>query len=192
MYDVIRSERLEAALACFDAALRSIAWDAAEHSYDLARAAEFRNSVTRRIRANPGSRGIRQARLVAELADGRAQLPGESISRLWMLQLGLPAPELQFEVDLSDGTYAYLDFAWPEFGVWGEFDGQVKYSDPAMLNGRTADEVREAQRERSRAIARVTGWTEVRWGFEQMPDHSAFADHLRENGLLLLRARGRR
>lgn len=184
IYDVIRSLRVEAALVCFDAALRSVAWDDEARDYDLAAAAQFRQGIERRIRNNPGARGIRQARFAVAFADGRAQLPGESVSRLWMHQLGLPAPRLQHRVDLPGGARAFVDFAWPECGAWGEFDGVVKYSDSTMLAGRTPEQVIEDQAQRSRLIASVTGWSEVRWGFQQMPDLSSFAAHLRAEGLL--------
>ncbi len=61
--------------------------------------------------------GIIQARFVTRFADGRAQLPGESVSRLWMAQLGIRKPELQYRVALGGGKYALLDFAWPDAGL---------------------------------------------------------------------------
>jgi len=186
VYDVIRLTRLETAVAAFDGALRTVAWDAEDNSYDPVSAARFRALVARRVRQGRGARGIRQARFVTGFADGRAQLPGESVSRLWMWQLGIPSPELQRRVELGGGRYALLDFAWPEFGRWAEFDGEVKYTDAEILGGRTAETARADQRERQRAIEWVTGWRCDRWGFDQMASFTAFAAFLRGIGLYAL------
>lgn len=183
VYDVIRTVSLEAAVVCFDAALRRVAWNDETHEYDETAAAEFREGVIDRIAANTGARGIRRARFVADFADGRAQLPGESVSRLWMWQLGIPDPELQYRVDLGRGRFVFLDFAWPELRRWAEFDGEIKYTDPDMLNGLTADEVRQMQDLREQAVVRATGWRVDRWGFDRMPTIDVFAAHMADLGL---------
>jgi len=183
VYDVIRTRSLECAVVVFDAALRAQAWMG--NTYEVEVAEAFRARVERRIRDNPGARGIRQARFVTSFADGRADRPGESISRLWMWQLGAPDPELQYRVEFGDGTYALLDFAWPALGRWGEFDGTSKYSDATMLAGRTAEQVLESQRAREGRVRQATGWHPDRWGFAQMPTIDAFAEHLRKIGLIL-------
>lgn len=183
IYDVIRTRSLVTAVVCTDAALRRIAWDDDTNTYDVERAERFRASLRRRVADNPGARGIIQARLVTEFADGRAQLPGESVSRLWMWQLGVPAPVLQHRVDLGEDRYALLDFAWPAAGIWAEFDGRIKYENPTILAGRGADEVLLRQRERERAVARATGWTCERWGFDDMRSLDEFGAYLRGIGL---------
>src|SRR3546814_7568878 len=78
--DVIRTVSTEAAIAYFDAALRLVAWRG-HGRYDGEAAERFRAEIVARLEAMPGARGIRQARVVASFADGRAQLPGESVSR---------------------------------------------------------------------------------------------------------------
>jgi len=182
VYDVIRTASLETAVVCFDAALRRVAWDERAREYTPSAAGGLRDVVMNRIATNTGARGIRQARFVAGFADGRAQLPGESVSRLWMWQLGMPPPELQWRVDLGAGRFALLDFAWPQLRRWAEFDGEVKYTDPEMLNGRTAEQVRESQDLRERAVRRATGWRVDRWGFDRMHTLDAFARYLRGLG----------
>lgn len=183
IYDVIRTTSLETAVACFDSALRRVAWDDHSRRYDHAAAGALREEIVSRISRGTGARGIRQARFVAGFADGRAQLPGESVSRLWMWQLQIPTPELQFRVELGHGKFALLDFAWPQLGRWAEFDGETKYHDPEMLDGRTMDEVMADQWQREQAVRRATGWRVDRWGFVQMPTLDAFAAHLRDIGL---------
>lgn len=72
--DVIRTVSTEAAIAYFDAALRLVAWRG-HGQYDGAAAERFRAEIDARLEAMPGARGVRQARVVASFADGRAQLP---------------------------------------------------------------------------------------------------------------------
>jgi hypothetical protein len=183
VYDVIRTVSLEAAVTCFDAALRAVAWDDRNNTYDTEAAGRFRSLVVTRIRRAKGARGIRRARFVSEFADGRAQLPGESISRLWMWQLGVPEPDLQYRVDFDDGTYALLDFAWPLLRRWAEFDGQIKYEDADMLGGRSVEDVLARQASREHKVRVATGWDCDRWGFARMPNLGEFAKHLRSIGL---------
>lgn len=184
VYDVIRLSTLETAVACFDAALRTVAWDEAARSYDQAAAEQLRSLVATRIEDAAGARGIRQARFVTPFADGRAQLPGESIARLWMHLLGAPAPVLQFRVERGGGRFALLDFAWPTLGRWAEFDGEAKYRDPLLIGDRSREEVLREQHSREADVCRVTGWSVDRFGFERMPDIDAFATYLRSVGLL--------
>lgn len=184
VYDVIRTATPEAAIVIHDAALRQIAWDDETCTYDTAKAEEFRALVDARIAANAGARGIRQARFISQIADGRAQLPGESVTRLWMLQLGVPAPELQYRVVAEDGTWVLLDFAWPALRRWMEFDGQLKYTDPRYMDGRTEDEVRADERRREQTVKRITGWRCDRHGFDRMPTFDEFAKYVRAIGLI--------
>lgn len=183
VFDVVRTVSLECAVTVFDAALRRVGWDKATNTYDDEAAERFRVRVMARIGAATGARGIRQARFVAEFADGRADRPGESVSRLWMWQLSLPAPVLQYRVDLDDGSYALLDFAWPELSRWGEFDGEGKFSDPEMLAGRTRDQVLREQAQRERKVRQRTGWRVDRWNFEIAPDFESFAAYMRSIGM---------
>lgn len=55
----------------------------------------------------------------------------------------------------------FADFAWPEFGVLGEFDGESKFTDPEMSGGDPLGRLR-AQRRRE-ARLRGLGWTVVRF-----------------------------
>jgi hypothetical protein len=106
----------------------------------------------------PGAVG---AERVIELADGRAESPLESRSRMRLLEAGLPPPELQ--VDLVDHQGIFLarpDFFWPKLGVVGEADGRIKYSDG---RGRTLwDEKRRED------LLRQQGYEVVRWTFEEI------------------------
>jgi very-short-patch-repair endonuclease len=54
----------------------------------------------------------------------------ESEARLVMIDGGLPAPVLQYEVVGVDGTRWRLDFAWPDLRVAAEYDGVAWHSGP--------------------------------------------------------------
>ncbi|QLD12188.1 hypothetical protein [Microbacterium oleivorans] len=183
LFDVLCAEPAETATAAIDAALRAGAWRG-RGVYDERAAAVLLEDVRARVDEAPGARGIRRARFVVSIADGRAQLPGESISRLWMLQLGAAEPELQVPVAIGGGRQVFLDFAWPRLRRFGEFDGDGKYVDPALTAGRSPRDVLRAQRERESRIVAATGWTPVRWGWERLASRTAFAAFLRSHGLL--------
>src|SRR5699024_9376352 len=99
------------------------------------------------------------ARYVIERADGRAESPGESLSRARFFEWGLPRPELQVDFRDDDGHIGRVDFWWQDRGVVGEFDGRTKYGATA---GRSAEALwQEKLREdrlRRRGVA-VVRWT---------------------------------
>ena len=100
---------------------------------------------------------------------------GESISRVQIVQCGLPAPELQYAVFSSVGRWlARTDFAWPAFRVIGEFDGRIKYRG-------TTDSVADvvmAEKAREQAI-QDAGWSVVRWGWQDLQGQGDFVARLR-------------
>lgn len=163
--DVARTLRPEAALACADAALRSIAVDG--QVQDMAAAEAWRAGLSERANGSR-ARGIRQARRVIAFADGRAQLPGESVSRLQLHRLGFRRVGLQVAVTLPDGERTWVDFELEEAEAFGEFDGMSKYLDEAMRGGRSIAEVLLAEKRREDAIRGVTGKRFVRWETEHI------------------------
>lgn len=100
-----------------------------------------RAQLDRVLRVSGEHRGLARARRVLGFIDGRANRPGESLARVTMAELGVPAPVLQHPIVLPDGTRYDLDFYFPEFDVGLEFDGRLKYLDPAFRAGRTAEQV---------------------------------------------------
>jgi hypothetical protein len=111
-----------------------------------------RTAVSERLREFGRRRGVRDADRAIEFADPRAESPGESLSRAQMHLLGFPSPHLQVEFDRADGRVDRVDFDWPEFAVFGEFHGDLKYLDPRYRGGRTAEQVLLDERKRDRLI----------------------------------------
>lgn len=160
--DLARTATTEAGLAAADHALGSTA--GGPRSYDLGRAAEWRDSMTQRVSVS-GVRGIRNARRIVSLADGRAELPGESVSRLQLLRLGFARPALQVPVTGTRGDH-WVDFGLSDVRAFGEFDGKGKYTDEAQRSGRTLEQVLLDEKMREDDIRGTTQWRFARWGDE--------------------------
>lgn len=172
VYDAGRMLPLDGAVVLMDAAMRRVAWDADTGTYDVDRAEAFRATMTARVRAGGGARGIKRLRFAVEFGDGRAESPGESQSRLRMWELRLPAPVLQLPITTDQGDKR-PDFSWPGLRRFGEFDGLVKLTDPAMTKGRSVEELLHDQAQRRAAIERATGWTGMHWGSAEAKNASA-------------------
>lgn len=167
-------------MAAADAGLRAIAWTA-PGTYDLVKAETFRESAIEALDFSP--RGRRRGRRVLEFADGRAQRPGESISRIRLDELGFASPSLQVAVDGPRGKTYWLDFGFDEANAWGEFDGKVKYRELADASERSSREIVEAEKQREDWIRGTTGRTMVRWGWEHISDAAALGRRLAAFGV---------
>lgn len=106
--------------------------------------------------------GVRQARRVADFIDGRSQSVGESVSRVVLVEEGLPSPVLQYGIhDPTGRLVACTDFAWVNRRTVGEFDGRIKYG--ALLKpGQRPEDVVFAEKRREDEV-RDLGWQVVRW-----------------------------
>jgi len=104
----------------------------------------------------------RKLQISVRLTRRGANSVGESLSRHMMWTQHIPEPELQFEVRDEHGiVIGVTDFAWPEHGVLGEFDGMQKYGRLLRPDEEPADAVtREKVREDDLRYA--TGWLMVR------------------------------
>ncbi len=107
--EVARTLRRPRALATLDAALRSGRCS--------------RDELARTVNLQSGRRGVANVRGLLPLASPLAESPMESEARLVMIDGGLPAPVLQYEVVDLRGDLWRLDFAWPEHRVAAEYDG---------------------------------------------------------------------
>lgn len=130
-----------------------------------------------------GLPGVRRLRSVVEFADGRSGSPGESLSRVVISRLHLPAPELQFEVVDRDGQGWHCDFGWPGHSLLGEFDGMVKYTRDRYLEGREVAEVVIEEKLREDAIRLATGFGMARWTWPVVSDPAHLQKLLATAGL---------
>lgn len=149
--------------------------DAARTVSDLALAHPFREAVPAADRALAlgadlsraadrmhRARGSARVMRVLAFADARSESPGESGSRATIHEAGLPAPELQVVVR-SEGAEDRLDFGWPRYQAFGEFDGRAKYVRPEYTRGRTAAEIVWDEKRREDRVRAATGFRVVRW-----------------------------
>lgn len=158
--DLARSVPFVPAVAVADAAMFG----------KLASADELADAVARAA-GRPGSPA---ARRVLAAADGRADGPGETRSRLLMRRLGLPGPDLQHPVcDRAGHVLGWVDFWWDRERVAGEFDGRSKYG-RLLRPGQDPGDVVFAEKVREDAI-RAEDVAVVRWIWRDLATPASFA-----------------
>jgi hypothetical protein len=102
-----------------------------------------------------GVRGLVQLRQALLIADGGAESPCETKTRLMLIGSGLPWPRTQIVVRNDWGVVvARIDMGWEEWKVGVEFDGAQHWTDPAQRT-RDIDRLAELQA-RGWAIIRVS------------------------------------
>jgi hypothetical protein len=177
--EVIRSAPRETGIAVVDAALRRAAWRPGDRTYDLDRAETLRAQIDRFL--PKGARGVRRAREILTTGDGRMESPGESVSHLYLRDIGFPPPILQSPVPGPHGATYHVDFELDD--AFGEFDGMGKYTDPVLRGGRDIEDVIVAEKRREDWIRGMTGKRVVRWGMADISDAGAFEQRLARFGL---------
>ena len=96
-------------------------------------------------------RGVVQARRLVPLVDGRSESSGESMTKLVIVDYGLPVPEPQYWVVYGGRALFRLDLAYPRHKVAIEYDGQEHH---------TSEADRERDRRRRRWL-RDHGWVVI-------------------------------
>jgi hypothetical protein len=81
-----------------------------------------------RIGRLSGYSGIVQARRLANLVDPATQWPGESWTKLRLVEAGCPIPRSQLKVVDKRGRIAYLDLGYEAAKVGCEYDGREVHS----------------------------------------------------------------
>src|SRR5690242_9228506 len=82
------------------------------------------------IGQHPGLRGVRRAAKALDVADGSAESPPESLTRMLLVAAGFPRPVTQIVVRDDDGHPVYrLDMGWPQYKVAVEYDGAQHWTD---------------------------------------------------------------
>ncbi len=136
LVDLARSESSAAAVVAADCALRR----------RMTTPADLREAMHRCA----GLPGIRTARRALQSADGRAESPGESLTRLALSSL----PALDSQVTLTDDEGRFVartDFAVRESLLVIEFDGQQKYL-ASRAPGQSLEQAVLAEKRREDAI----------------------------------------
>lgn len=166
---------IEAALSCADAALRSIAVTGQVQDEGLA--AAWREELGA-LAMDSHVPGIRRARRVIAFSDGRAQLPGESVSRLQLRRLGFQRITLQVPVPRPGRRPYWVDFGLDDVAALGEFDGEGKYVDPELRGDRSLEQTLLAEKQREDWIRGVTQRPFARWGHEHITTHERLGARL--------------
>jgi len=179
--DVVRLASPEAAIACADAAMARVAGGPRE--YDADAAAGWREHVEARLRV--GQRGVRQARAVLSMADGRSELPLESVTKLQLRRLGFAQPSLQVPVPSPAGCTYWMDMELVDADVFYECDGEAKYTDASLRAGRSAEQVVLEEKRREDWVRGLTGKRVIRGGFADVVSPSVLAERLRAFGIPL-------
>ncbi|OYO23146.1 hypothetical protein CGZ93_06730 [Enemella dayhoffiae] len=136
-------------------------------------AAELGVRLKRRAIGNP------QARQLLELGDEASESPGESRCRATMALAGIPRPVCQFVVaDTWGREIARCDFAWPDLGLVGEFDGLTKYG-RLLKPGQSSNDAIRDERLREARIRNAGLWC-VRWIDAELRDLNRFREGFRD------------
>lgn len=163
--DVARTATIEQSVTVADAAMRK-QFVPGPGKYDADGAEAFRNLALELVRRS--AHGQTRARRALAFADGRAQLPGESISRLRLRELGFRHVDLQVPVPGPPGRMFYVDFGLELEKAFGEFDGAIKYVDGQLVDGRTSSEVLDEEKQREDWIRGTTDRRYARWGWPHL------------------------
>jgi len=167
-------------VCALDAGLRSVA--APEPGVFRPSAAEERREHVREITLL-SAHGRTRAQRSLTFADGRAQLPGESISRIRLAELGFAAPDLQVAIPGPSGRDCYVDFGLDDARAWGEFDGETKYRDEALRSGLTVEEVLLREKQREDWIRGCTHRPMARWQWTHLRTADTLARRLAAFGI---------
>lgn len=160
-----------AARTAFDLGRRLPATQAVQRIDALMNATRVVRSDIEGVMANhPGVRGLKALRRALRLVDGGAESPYESLTRLILVQGGLPAPQTQVPVmDGQGSVVAYVDMGWPELRVAVEYDGAQHWTDA---------------RQRRRDIERLAdlealGWIVIRVSSDMVRTPAVIVDRTR-------------
>lgn len=106
-----------------------------------------------------GTRGIVQLREVVGLADGGAESPQETRTRLVLTDAGLRPTRTQIDVFNRFGGHIHrIDMGWPEYKVGVEYDGEQHWTNPTV---RAKDIDQQAELE-------ALGWRIIRVSAEML------------------------
>lgn len=100
----------------------------------LLRAGVDRESLLEQVERFRGDRGVVQLRLLAPLADRRAESPPESMLRLHWLDASLPWPELQIWVPSEKERRFRIDLGREDLRYGAEYDGRAYHGEDRVAH----------------------------------------------------------
>lgn len=180
MADVARTAGFETAVCVLDAALRPVTAPR-PGVFDAAAAEALREQV--RSIVHRSAHGRARASRALRFADGRVQLPGESVSRIRLAELGFAPPDLQVAIAGPADRDYFVDFGLDDVSAWGEFDGERKYRDEAMRSGLTLEQVLLREKQREDWIRGVTQRPLARWKWEHLRTRDTLGARLASFGI---------
>jgi len=125
--------------------------------------------------------GWRAAERAIAFANGLSANAGESLGRVRFEELGFEIPELQVRFDVRGHSYS-VDYFWPGVRKIGEFDGHIKYTRAAVMNGKDIAGVLLAEKEREDLLRPLVNSFD-RWGWALELNTRAFYWFLCERGV---------
>ena len=153
-----------------------------ERHIDEVSVAEWRDRLRESAAAIAGQRGVRTARWIAAFADARADSPLESVSRYHFDKLGIRVA-IQVPVPARYRGNYYLDFDFVGLKIYGECDGKHKYTDPALLGGKTAAERVYQDKRRGEWIEQAIQKRPIHWGWPDVDTTRRFGLQLQAFGV---------
>lgn len=171
--DLARVAPPELAIGCLDAGLRLKFGRDVRHAQD-----GWREATLARLEMLCGHRGVRRAQRLIRMADGRADSVAESLSRLQLRRLGYEV-EIQVEVPAPHGGAYHVDIEFLGLRLFGEVDGEVKYTDRSFRNGQSVEQVMLREKAREDWVRGTTGNRMIRWGFRDVGTAQKLAARLR-------------
>lgn len=170
--DIARSASFEQGVVVGDAAMRKLM---KQTGLSLE---EQRALLWRRLTSMPIGPGVRRARNVLRFLDGAAESPLESLFRLQFARLGF---ELRTQVLVKNphGSFYRMDLELVGYETFFEADGRVKYLDPQMRDGKTAEELAMEERDREAWVVGTSNYRVLRGRWEHAQSVEAAAARLR-------------
>lgn len=130
---------------------------------------------------------VKTALKTLEYSDPRAESGGESVARAVMIVDGYAPDYLQYEFDdpVEAGRIIRCDFGWDQMATrltLGELDGLAKYTDKALLQGKTTAQALVKERQRESHLS-LYGHPLVRFTMRDVREPGKLADIIKAAGV---------
>ena len=118
--------------------------------------------------------------LVLRLCNPKLESAGETRFEYFCWRHHLPHPTAQVEVYDERGVLVgRVDFLWPDYAVFVEFDGKIKY-EKYRRPGETLEQYLMREKKREELICQLTGWVCIRITWEDLAAPELLARRIRK------------